>query len=112
MQNTLLVTLLMDFVTTTFKTMLITVPIVVLHFTEYVVTSFRYLLLVNLVNILGQLPSSFNVDGMGSLDCTIANEGVIHQVPIEVDAVDEDMKMRNARLRIKVKTGENLCCPD
>lgn len=96
MQDSLLITLLMDFVTTTFKTMLIAAPIVVWHFTEYVVTSFRYLLLVCLVNILGQLPTSFNVDGMGSIDCTIANEGVIHQVPVKVDAVDENMKMRDA----------------
>ena len=76
--------------------MLISVPVITRHSTEYVVTSFRYLLLVCLVNILGQLPTSFNVDGMGSLDCTIANEGVIHQVPVKVNAVDENMKMRDA----------------
>ena len=96
MQDSLLVTLLMDFVTTTFKTMLITVPIVVWHFTEYVVTSFRYLLLVCLVNILGQLPTTFYIDGMDSLDSTIPDEGVIHKIPVKVDAVDENMKMRDA----------------
>ena len=105
----MLVALLMDFVTTTFKPVLISVPVITRHSTEYVVTSFRYLLLVCLVNILGQLPSTFNVDGMGSLDCTIANKRVVHQVPVKVDAVDEDVQVRNARLRIKVKTGENLC---
>ena len=49
------------------------------------------------MNILGQLPTTFNVDGMGSLDSTIANEGVVHQVPIKVDAGDEDVQVRNAR---------------
>ena len=63
----------------------------------------------SLVNILGQLPTTFNVNGMSSLDCTIANEGVIHEISVKVDAVDEDVKVRNARLRIKVKTGKNLC---
>ena len=92
----MLVTLLMDFVTTTFKTMFITAPIVALHSTEDVITGFRYLLLVSLVNIFGQLPPTFNVDGVGSLDSTIANEGVIHQVPVKVNAVDENMKMRDA----------------
>jgi len=52
---------------------------------------------VSLVNFLGQLPSTFNVDGMGNLDSTIANEGVVHQVPVKVDAVDEDVQVRNAR---------------
>ena len=103
MQDTLFVILLMDFVTTKFKTVLITVPIVIWHFTEYVVTSFRYLLFVSLMNILGQLPATFNIDGMGSLDGTIANEGVVHQVPVKVDAVDEDVKMRNALTKFKEK---------
>jgi len=49
------------------------------------------------MNIFGQLPTTFNVDGMGSLDSTIANEGVVHQVPIKVDAGDEDVQVRNAR---------------
>ena len=49
------------------------------------------------MNILGQLPSTLNVDGMGSLDCTISNEGVVHQVPVKVNAVDEDVLVRNAR---------------
>ena len=49
------------------------------------------------MNILGQLPTTFNVDGMGSLDSTIANEGVIHQIAVKVDAVDEDVQVRNAR---------------
>ena len=71
-----------------------------------VVTGICYLLYVSIVNILGQLPSTFNVDGVGSLDSTIANEGVIHEIPIKVNAVDEDVKVRNARLRIKVKTGK------
>lgn len=46
------------------------------------------------MNILGQLPTTFNVDGMGSLDCTISNEGVIHQVFVKVDSVDEDVQVR------------------
>ena len=96
MLYSLLVTLLMDFVTTTFKPVLISVPVITRHSTEYVVTSFRYLLLVCLVNILGQLPSTFNVDGMGSLDSTIPDEGVIHKIPVKVDAVNENMKMRDA----------------
>ena len=96
MQDSLLITLLMDFVTTTFKTVLISVPIISCHSMKDVVTGIRYLLLVSLVNILGQLPSTFNVDGMGSLDCTIANEGVIHKIPVKVDAVNENMKMRDA----------------
>ena len=49
------------------------------------------------MNILGQLPTTFNVDGMGCLDCTVANEGVIHQIVVKVDAVDEDVQVRNAR---------------
>ena len=63
----------------------------------------------SLVNILGQLPSTFNVNVVGSLDSTVTDEGVIHQIPIKVNAVDEDVKVRDARLRIKVKTGEYLC---
>jgi hypothetical protein len=55
------------------------------------------------MNILGQLPATFNIDGMGSLDGTIANEGVVHQVPVKVDAVDEDVKMRNALTKFKEK---------
>ena len=102
MQHTLLVSLLMDFVTTAFKGMLITDPIVVWHSTKNVITCFGYLLLVSLVNIFGQLLTSFNVYGIGSLDCTIANEGVIHQISIKVNAVDEYVKVRNTRLRIKV----------
>jgi hypothetical protein len=61
------------------------------------------------MNNLGQLPATFNVDGIGSLDYTIANEGVVHQVPVKVNAIDENVKVRNARLCIKVKTGKNLC---
>ena len=106
MQDSLFVTLLMDFVTTTFKGVLIAVPIVFWHSTKDVITGFGYLLLVSLVNIFGQFPSTFNVDGMGSLDSTIADEGVIHEISVKVDAVDEDMKMRDARLRIKMKAGE------
>lgn len=74
-----------------------------------VITGFRYLLYVSIVNILGQLPSTFNIDGVGSFNCFFPDEGVIHQIPIKVDAVDEDVKVRNAGLRIKVKTGKNLC---
>ena len=54
-------------------------------------------------------PSTFNVNVVGSLDCTITDEGVIHQITIKVNAVDEDVKVRDAGLRIKVKTGEYLC---
>ena len=61
------------------------------------------------MNNLGQLPATFNVDGIGSLDYTIANEGVVHQVPVKVNAIDENVKVRNARLCIKVKAGKNLC---
>ena len=109
MQDTLLVTLLMDFVTTAFKTALITVPVKTRHSTEDVVTGFGYLLLVSTVNILGLLPSTFNVNVVGSLDCAITDEGVIHEIAVKVNAVDEDVKMRDARLRIKVKTDEYLC---
>jgi len=49
------------------------------------------------MNILGQLPSTFNVDGMGCLDCTVANERVIHQFFVKFNAVDEDVQVRNAR---------------
>ena len=103
------ISLLMDIVTTTFKGVFIAVPIVSSHSTKDVITGFGYLLLVSLVNILGQLPSTFNVNGVGSPDCTVTNERVIHQIAIKVNAVDEDMKVRNAGLCVKVKTGEYLC---
>lgn len=45
---------------------------------------------------------------MGSLDSTIPDEGVIHQVPVKVDAIDEDVQVRDARLCITVKAGKNL----
>src|SRR5574344_2072866 len=80
MQDSLLVTLLMNCIATIFKIVLVIVPVIAWHSTKNVITNFRYLLLMSFVNILGQLPSTVNIDGMGSLDCTIANEGVIHQV--------------------------------
>jgi hypothetical protein len=46
---------------------------------------------------------------VGSLHCTVTDEGVIHQIAVKVNAVDQDVKVRDAGLRIKVKTGEYLC---
>jgi hypothetical protein len=64
------------------------------------------------MNILGQLPATFNVKGMGSFNCTIANEGVNHQIAVKVNAVDEDVQVQNARPPKKTNPCNSLSYTD
>ena len=82
MQDTMFISLLMDIVTTTFKGVFIAVPIVSSHSTKDVITGFGYLLLVSLVNIPGQLSSTFTVNGVVSPDFTATIDRVTHQIAL------------------------------
>ncbi len=64
------------------------------------------------MNILGQLPTTFYIDGMDCLDSSIANEGVIHQIVVKVNAGDEDVQVRNVRPPKKTNPCNSLSYTD
>ena len=108
MHNSVLVLLNLHVITKSLDSVFIVIPRVCSHFGKHLVTSICYLFDVLIVYILGQLPAFSHVDGVGSLHAILTNETVINQIAIKVNAIDQNMKVWNARFRVVMKTGKYL----